>query len=234
MSVQTAPQQGWREKLKGDNYFLHKLHSLTGIFPVGYYLVQHLFLNSMAAIDPKYFNAVVYFFNVILPKPVLWAMELFLIIIPLLFHSLYGFVITYHGRANIFKYKYRENFAYTLQRVSGVVIFFFLLFHVYSTTLSHKLYHTDIYYSGMQAHFQNPLVVVIYILGITASSYHLFNGVWNFAIRWGIAISDRAQRNLYKACLAGFVLLTALGLVALGGFFLHEAPPAPVEVTPRT
>ncbi len=233
MSVQTAPRLGWREKLKGDNYFLHKLHSLTGIFPVGYYLVQHLFLNSMAAIDPKYFNAVVYFFNEILPKPVLWAMELFLIIIPLLFHSLYGFVITYHGRANIFKYKYRENLAYTLQRVSGVVIFFFLLFHVYSTTASHKLYGTDIYYSGMQAHFQNPLVVIIYVLGITASSYHLFNGVWNFSIRWGLTISDRAQRNLYKACMVGFVLLTALGLVALGGFFMHEAPPAPVEVTPR-
>jgi hypothetical protein len=33
MSVQTAPKTGWREWLKGDNYTLHKLHSLTGIFP---------------------------------------------------------------------------------------------------------------------------------------------------------------------------------------------------------
>lgn len=228
MSVQTAPRVGWREKLKGDNYFLHKLHSLTGIFPVGYYLVQHLFLNSMAAVDPKYFNAVVYFFNVILPKPVLWAMELFFVILPLLFHSLYGFVITYHGKANIFRYRFRENFAYTMQRVSGVIIFFFLLFHVYSTTISHKLYGKDISYSGMQAHFSEPWVVALYVIGITASSYHLFNGIWNFAIRWGITISDRAQRSLYKFCMVGFVLLTALGITALAGFFMHEAPPNPI------
>ena len=201
MSVQTAPSANWREKLKGDNYFLHKLHSLTGIFPVGYYLVQHLFLNSMAAVDPKYFNAVVYFFNEILPKPVLWGMELFLIILPLLFHSLYGFVITYHGKANIYRYRFSENLAYTLQRVSGVYIFVFLIYHVYSTTISHKLYGTDIYYSGMQAHFQNPLVVAFYALGVIASSYHLFNGVWNFAIRWGIVIGDRAQRTLHKLSL---------------------------------
>jgi succinate dehydrogenase / fumarate reductase cytochrome b subunit len=182
----------------------------------------------MAAIDPKYFNAVVYFFNAILPKPVLWAMELFFIILPLLFHSLYGFVITYHGKANIFKYRFRENLGYTLQRVSGVVIFLFLLFHVYSTTVSHKLYGKDISYAGMQAHFQNPWVVALYVIGITASSYHLFNGVWNFAIRWGLAISDRAQRNVYKFCMVGFVLLTALGITALAGFFMHEAPPNPL------
>ncbi|MCL6534098.1 MAG: succinate dehydrogenase [Armatimonadetes bacterium] len=229
MSVQTAPPVGWREKLKGDNYFLHKLHSLTGIFPVGYYLVQHLFLNSMAAVDPKYFNAVVYFFNEILPKPVLWGMELFLVILPLLFHSLYGFVITYHGKANIYRYRFSENLAYTLQRVSGVYIFVFLIYHVYSTTISHKLYGTDIYYSGMQAHFQNPLVVAFYALGVIASSYHLFNGVWNFAIRWGIVIGDRAQRTLHKWCWVGFVLLSALGLIALAGFFMHEAPAPPVS-----
>lgn len=228
MSVQAAPRVSWREKLKGDNYFLHKLHSLTGIFPVGYYLVQHLTLNSMAAVDPKYFNAVVYFFNVILPKPVLWAMELFFVILPILFHSLYGFVITYHGKANIFRYRYRENLGYTLQRVTGVIIFVFLLFHVYSTTISHKLFGADISYSGMQAHFQNPLVLAFYVIGVAASSYHLFNGVWNFAIRWGITVGERAQRSLHKFCMVGFVLLTLLGWVALAGFFMHEAPPNPI------
>jgi succinate dehydrogenase / fumarate reductase cytochrome b subunit len=80
----------------------------------------------------------------------------------------------------------------------------------------------------MQAHFQNPWVVALYVIGITASSYHLFNGVWNFAIRWGLAISDRAQRNVYKFCMVGFVLLTALGITALAGFFMHEVPPNPL------
>jgi succinate dehydrogenase / fumarate reductase cytochrome b subunit len=229
MSVQTAPKTDWREWLKGDNYTLHKLHSLTGIFPVGYYLVQHLFFNSFAAMGPQYFNAIVYFFNRILPKPVLYAMELFLVILPLLFHALYGFVITYHGKANVYRYRFSENLAYTLQRLSGVYIFFFLLYHVYATSISHKLYGTDIYYAGMQAQFQNPFIVVVYALGVIASSYHLFNGVWNFCIRWGITVGEQAQRTLHRWCMAGFILLSLLGLIALAGFFMHEPVPSPTH-----
>lgn len=229
MSLQAAQKGGLKTWLKGDNYTLHKLHSLTGIFPVGYYVVQHLLLNSFAAIHPKYFNAVVYFFNEILPTPLLYAMELGLIILPLLFHSLYGFVITYHSKSNIHRYKYRENFAYFMQRISGIFIFIFLIYHVYTTTVSHKLYGTNIYYDGMAEKLQNPLVVTFYALGVLAASYHLFNGVWNFCIRWGITISDTAQKRLNTLSWIGFILLTALGWIALAGFFLHE--PVPLKET---
>jgi hypothetical protein len=41
-------------------------------------------------------------------------------------------------------------------------------------------------------------------------------------------IGDRAQRNLHKFCMVGFVLLTALGITALAGFFMHVAPPNPL------
>jgi hypothetical protein len=43
-----------------------------------------------------------------------------------------------------------------------------------------------------------------------------------------LAISDRAQRNVYKFCMVGFVLLTVLGITALAGFFMHEAPQNPL------
>ena len=45
--------------LTRENYFWHKVQSLTGIIPVGYYMVQHLVLNSFALAGAGYFNAVI-------------------------------------------------------------------------------------------------------------------------------------------------------------------------------
>ena len=34
-----------------------------------------------------------------------------------------------------------------------------------------------------------------YLIGITAAVFHFANGIWTFAITWGIAISREAQRR---------------------------------------
>ena len=38
-----------------ENYFWHKLHSLTGIIPIGFYMIQHLVLNSFSFAGPEKF-----------------------------------------------------------------------------------------------------------------------------------------------------------------------------------
>jgi succinate dehydrogenase / fumarate reductase cytochrome b subunit len=40
----------------------------------------------------------------------------------------------------------------------------------------------------------DPWYVAAYIIGVTACSFHLGNGLWNFACKWGIAITPKAQR----------------------------------------
>jgi succinate dehydrogenase/fumarate reductase cytochrome b subunit len=53
-----------REDMIGrESYFWHKLHSLTGMIPTGFYLVQHLTLNSFALGGPEKFNGVIQFFE---------------------------------------------------------------------------------------------------------------------------------------------------------------------------
>lgn len=224
MSLQASQKGGLKAWLKADNYVLHKIHSLTGIVPVGYYVVQHLTLNSFSLAGPKYFDAVVDFFNVYMPGFLLPILSFGVVLLPILFHSLYGFVITYHGRVNVPSYRYRENWMYLLQRVSGVVIFAFLLYHVSTTSFAHKFFGADldsVRYYGMQAKFQNPLIFAVYAIGITAASFHLSNGIWNFCIRWGITISERAQRRLSKFCWLFFFGLTGLGIAALIGLLIH-------------
>src|SRR4051812_28679022 len=46
-----------------ENFFWHKLHSLAGIVPIGFYMLQHLVLNTFSLAGPDYFNGVIGFFE---------------------------------------------------------------------------------------------------------------------------------------------------------------------------
>lgn len=93
-------------------FYLRRLHGLTGIFPIGYFLLFHLKEGQTFAEK-----------GVLLSIIFLW--------LPLLFHSLYGLFITYEGGINICCYRYVRNYMYFLQRLTGVVIIIFLVVHIY-------------------------------------------------------------------------------------------------------
>ncbi len=207
-----------RSIIAADNHLLHRLHSLSGIVPIGIFLVQHLTLNSFALAGPEKFNAVIDFFNKTVPDHILFVLEWGLIFIPILFHGVYGLIVTAHGQVNVGRYSYWRNWMYLWQRISGVILVVFIATHVWGTTISHRLFGTNIYYDGMAKYFESPWVVAFYLLGITSATFHLSNGIWNFCIRWGITVSERAQRGCAKVCAVIFVLITALGWSALFAF----------------
>lgn len=221
--------------LNRENFVLHKLHSLTGIVPVGFYMLQHLTLNSFSLAGPAYFDGVIHFFES-LPKHILLAMEVCAIWIPLLFHSIYGFFISTRAKPNFVgtKYGWSQNRMYWLQRVSGIVIFAFLLFHVSTTTVAKYLTSNSdaIKFAGMQKTFTSYgyAILAIYMVGILASSYHLSYGIWNICVRWGITISEQAQVRVQKFSFVMFIGVTLLGWGALGGFLIHKAAPEEGQV----
>ncbi len=210
-----------------ENYTLHKLHSLSGIVPVGYYLVQHLTLNTFSLAGADKFNGVIGFFEG-MPTHLLLGLKA-LIWLPLIFHAVYGLFIAARAEPNYSAaaYKYRENRYYTLQRVSGIVAFFFLCYHMTTTSVFGKLYGVEktIQYQNWATKLSEPvlgipyLILLVYIVGIVASCYHFSYGIWNFCIRWGITISDQAQATMGKVAAFSFVALTGLGILALIGFF---------------
>ena len=204
--------------IAADNHILHRLHSLSGIVPVGIFLVQHLTLNSFALAGAERYNAVIDFFNKTMPRHLLHILEWGFIFIPILFHALYGLVITAHGQVNVRRYGYWRNWMYLWQRITGVILVVYIAVHVWSTTISHRMSRTSIDFDWMRQHFADPWVVAFYLLGITSATFHLSNGIWNFCIRWGITVSERAQRGCAKVCAVIFVLLTALGWSALFAF----------------
>jgi succinate dehydrogenase / fumarate reductase cytochrome b subunit len=209
-----------------ESFFWHKVHSLTGIVPIGFYMLQHLTLNSFSLAGPEQFNKVVGFFES-LPKHFLLGLEIVAIWIPLLFHAIYGTVIVMRAQPNLTEkaYKFRENRYYTWQRISGLVVFLFLIYHVLSTTVNAKVNGGEvIHYDGMHTALTQPilgipyLIFFVYFIGIGAAAYHLAYGIWNFCIRWGITISAKAQMNMAKVASIACVAITLLAWSALVGF----------------
>src|SRR5436189_916150 len=79
-------------------------------------------------------------------------------------------------------------------------------------------HHPDKSFEIVSREFHNLAIFVVYLVGITATVWHLANGVWLFLVDWGITIGERAQRLTGYACIAFGALLLAVGINAAVAF----------------
>jgi succinate dehydrogenase / fumarate reductase cytochrome b subunit len=63
-----------------------------------------------------------------------------------------------------------------------------------------------------------PLIMAFYVLGIFSAAFHLANGLWTFAIVWGITVSTRSQQAFSYACAVFGVAVFAIGVRAAFAF----------------
>lgn len=197
-------------------FLLRKLHQLTGIVPLGVFFLVHMFTNSKALNGEAAFEKAVQEIHDI---PYLLFLEIFGIFLPLLFHSIYGIIISTESRSNVLTYSYARNWFYFFQRVTGGFLFIFILFHVLNLrfglmpglNMTPVAGNADLSYQIISAEFSIPWVMAVYILGIAATAWHLAYGVWLFAVDWGIVIGEKAQKYVLYGCIAA-----ALGLFAIG------------------
>ena len=204
-------------------FILRKLHQLTGIMPLGFFLLEHFYTNSKALNGAADFNSAVKDLQSI---PYILFVEIGGIFIPLIYHAVYGMVITVEMRPNNLHYPYARNWFYTVQRVTGFILFFFITFHVLNfrfglipglNTLS-VAQHPDQAFSVVAREFKVIPIFIVYVIGITATVWHLANGIWLFLVDWGITIGERAQKITGYACLAFGIFLLAVGINAAVAF----------------
>jgi succinate dehydrogenase / fumarate reductase cytochrome b subunit len=200
------------------SYVLDKLHSLSGVIPIGVFLLEHFFENSYALVSPDKYNYVAGKLETI---PWRVPVELLGIWLPILFHALYGIYIWWKGKSNVFGHPWMSNWMYTLQRWSGIIAFFYICWHVWTQRF---LTHGHTTYAAVAQDLSNPYSVLFYVVGIVAASFHLGNGLWNFACKWGIAISPGAQRRaaIFGAMVG--IVFTVVGLTIIAGFHYHWMP----------
>ena len=206
-------------------FILRKLHQLSGIVPLGLFLLEHFYTNSKALSGADSFNKAVAELQGI---PYILLVEVGGIFIPLIYHAVYGMFITFETRPNNLAYPYPRNWFYAIQRLTGVILFFFITFHVlnFRFGLIPGLNEISVAHSPEQAwqivrgEFFNNIILAVYIVGITATVWHFANGIWLFLVDWGITIGARAQRMTGYACIAFGVVLLAVGINAALAFRL--------------
>ncbi len=204
-------------------FVLRKLHQLSGIFPLGIFLLEHFYTNSKALSGPGDFNSAV---DDLQSIPYILFVEIGGIFIPLLYHAIYGLVITVEARPNNLAYPYPRNWFYLVQRATGVSLFFFILYHLLNfrfglipglNTVS-VAHAPDQAFDIVSREFRIVPIFIVYMIGITATVWHFANGIWLFLVDWGITIGERAQRLTGYACIAFGVVLLLVGINAAVAF----------------
>jgi succinate dehydrogenase / fumarate reductase, cytochrome b subunit len=203
---------------QGTSFVLRRLHSLSGIVPVGAFLLEHILVSNATAIGgPEAYAKQVAFLGGL---PLVFFLELFGIWLPILFHALYGFYIWYRGDGNTIAYPWSGNWMYTAQRWTGGIAFLYILWHTYTMRFSGIDLHASpgASFAKVQAELLHPALFIFYVVGLVAASWHFAYGIWLFCAKWGIVSGEKARKRFLAVCMAFFFLLTGVGLASLASF----------------
>lgn len=191
------------------HFLIRRVHSLLGLVPIGLFLMFHMFLNLTALGGAGLYDKVI---GTMRNFPGIFIVELVVIFIPITVHAVYGIWVVYTGQSNILRYKYARNWFYIVQRVSGLYALMFMIMHVYLLRLH------EANFAVLSEFLSQPLGLTFYVLGVLCAIFHFVNGLWAFAITWGITVGPHSQKMWLYTLAAVFVLLSVIGLADISAF----------------
>lgn len=208
-------------------FYLRRAHALTGVFPVGVFLVVHLWTNARALEGREAFQRAV---GEIQSVPLLGLLELFGILLPLAFHALYGVAIALRSSPNPLRFGHARNWMFFLQRATGLAALAFILVHLAEYRLPKLLGSLawEGFYDRLADRLAGPGGFALYLLGVTACVVHLAHGLWLSGITWGLTASARSMRRAALVWLVFGVFVWALGVNTLLHFFYRCGGVAPL------
>lgn len=214
---------------QGRSFLLRRLHSLSGIVPVGAFLVEHFISNAFATNGPHAYANQVKFLTSL---PFVPFLELFGIYLPLLYHAFYGFYIWFRGQSNVSDYPFTSNFMYGAQRWTGGIAFLYIGWHTWTMRFTgiHLLTHSQAAFHKVQVELQSPWAAIFYVIGIVAASWHFAYGIYLFCAKWGITVSERSRKQMGRVCTALAVLLIVVGMLTLRSFFMPRWQNTPSDL----
>lgn len=227
-------------------FLIRRLHSLSGLLPVGAYMVVHLATNASVLAGAGTFQENVNRIHSL--GPALPLVEWTFIFLPIIFHAVVGVWIVRSGQPNSGSYAYQSNVRYTLQRVTAWIALVFIFWHVFHM---HGWIHSDAwmdniarpifggqfdpeYAASSAAVALKPLAAkIVYAIGVLSCVYHFANGLWTMGITWGLWVTPAAQRRADYICGAFGLFVAAIGMAALFGFSTVNVPEARAQETAR-
>lgn len=195
-------------------FWLGRLHSATGVVPVGAFFVLHLWTNARAMQGRAAYDLLV---RRLQSAPGLVALEA-LVLAPLAFHAGYGVLMTLGRVPSPPPARHSTSWSRPLQRSTGAVTLAFVCFHLWSLRVQVALgrMRPPDFFSTLCDSLSSttsvgiPLAAPAYLFGLAASSYHFANGLASFCRRFELVARERPARILSFACtLLGMALFLA-------------------------
>lgn len=250
-SAASTKQPGFLDR---HHFLLRRLHSLTGIVPIGVFVIFHLFTNMQLiwgaiGLEDTFQHEVEFIHDL----PALLFLEIFGLWLPIGFHAALGLVYTFTGKTNIDRYKYGGNIRYTLQRVSGILAVVFIFLHIATLRWRWNIFgwYTPFFVEGEVAGetiglasastaiafnggpesnlLAAGLVILLYIIGVSSVVFHWSNGLWTAAISWGITTTEKAFQRWGYVCAAMGVALAVFGGAAIYGAITYDISPEELQ-----
>ena len=225
-------------------FLLRRLHSLMGIL-FGGYILLHLSINA-SLIEGRRHDGLPTVYQQQVDKihglPFLEMISLAAILLPIVYHTVYGVYILINGKQNVANYGYTRNWLYLLQRLSAIILILFIAFHylsfkgVFNSVLGDAMHFVPSRATESTIrHFQEHWWIgwIVYPIGVLAATFHTANGFFAAGIAWGLTISNAAQRRWGWVCAFLFVALTAAGFTAILTAMRHEKVPPIDPSIPR-
>lgn len=199
-------------------FYSRKLHSLLGVIPLGFFLLEHMITNFSAVEGgSEGFREAVAFLNSL---PLVLVLEIFGIWLPLLYHGVYGLYIAFQAKPNNRRFPTERNLRYLLQRITGVIAFVFVIWHVLETRVQVALGNVEHEELGGLMHdiVSNPIFFVLYLIGVVSAAFHFTNGLWSFLVSWGVTVGPRSQRVSSYICMGLFAIVAIMFVWSLIAF----------------
>jgi succinate dehydrogenase/fumarate reductase cytochrome b subunit (b558 family) len=215
-----------------DRTRLQKLFSLSGVVPLGAFLLLHLWTAAALLSSHGVYDRQVSFLH---GGPVLGFLEVVLVLVPLVFHAGYGLWVSLQRRPA--KHAYDSDLMLVLERISGVIVLVFVVAHLWETRVQtwtgHLLvgsYSTRLVERLSSLSGGVPWIALGYLVGIAATVFHLVNGMSSFCVTWGIAktpVAVHRTRLLVRALGILFFTIGAATVIELATGTRFVSPEQP-------
>ncbi len=214
-----------------------RLFSLSGVLPLGFFLLAHVWANASALRGQAAFVRTV---DALVHLPLLVALEVIFVFLPLGYHALYGLWLM---RAGVAKTPpHGRNLALT-DRVAALVALAFIVWHVWEYRVAaargldpHAFYATLVWRLSSTWH-GFPTRAVLYWIGLTATVFHFACGAWAYGVTSGFLATAREKRRAAVGAVALgsllFVVSSATVISLATGLELSSGPEASAPCTPK-
>lgn len=194
---------------------LRRFQVLTGVIPVGLFLLSHFAVNFRAVAGREAYQATVL---ALARLPGLHALELLAIGVPIAAHIGLAWALG-TTRQGSREPAYPSAAWRWLQRATGLYLSIYVVFHVWSVRLSpDRLANRRPLFDLMAAQLAHPVVFALQAIAVLAAAAHFSGGVMALGGPHALAAPPGGQRWIRILAALSFVVLAAMGLNALSAF----------------